>query len=89
MRPSEPIRVGASRGRLIRQLVTEAFVIAQLAGFLSLLVTWWILKVLVRVIQSYIYKAGMSAGGTVLVNVTPDPAQVFLHAALDLEGSQG
>ncbi len=38
--------VGASRGRLIRQLLTESLALAGMGGLLGLAVTWWAVRVL-------------------------------------------
>jgi predicted permease len=40
------LSLGAGRGRLIRQLLTESFVIAALGGAAGLLVTWWLTKLM-------------------------------------------
>jgi predicted permease len=70
--------LGASRGRLIRQLVTEGVLVAQLAGGVSLLVTWLTLDVLVKVMSSSLASSGLGEGGTIFLNVTPD-VRVFLY----------
>jgi len=38
--------VGAPRGRLIRQLLTESLALAAMGGVLGLAVTWWLVRVL-------------------------------------------
>jgi len=38
--------VGAPRGRLIRQLLTESLALAAMGGVLGLAVTWWVVRVL-------------------------------------------
>src|SRR5262249_5544843 len=72
------LALGASRSRLIRQLVTEGVLIAQLAGGVSLLVTWLTLDVLVKVMSSLLVSSGLGEGGTIFLNVTPD-VRVFLY----------
>jgi predicted permease len=72
------LALGASRGRLIRQLLTEGVLIAQLAGGVSLVLTWWMLHALVKALSSSLVGSGLSDGGTLFLNVTPDP-RVFLY----------
>jgi putative ABC transport system permease protein len=73
------LSLGATRKRLIRQLLTEGFLIAQFAGLLSLLMTWWILKVLVRVALAAVENSDLSDGGTFLITITPD-VRVFIYS---------
>jgi predicted permease len=63
------LSLGASRGRLIRQLLTEALLIALTAGVIGLLMSWWILKVLIQMALSML--AGL-IGGSALLDLTPD-----------------
>ena len=65
------LSLGAGRGRLIRQLLTESILIAQLAGFLSLLVTWWLLNVIAKFAISSLQSSGFNDGGTFLLNLKP------------------
>ena len=62
------ISLGASRLRVIGQLVTESALVALLAGVLALLITWTFLKVSVTLIAS----ALPVEFGTLVFDVTPD-----------------
>jgi predicted permease len=71
------ISLGASRLRIIRQLLTESAVLGLLAGGLGLLFSWAILEVLV-VLAAGAFPAEY---GTFIFHVTPDPgifAYVFV-----------
>jgi macrolide transport system ATP-binding/permease protein len=72
------LALGAGRWRLVRQLVTEGVLIAQFAAGVSLLLTWWTLHVLVKALSSSMVNSGLSDGGTIFLNVTPD-ARVFVY----------
>ena len=72
------LALGASRKRLVRQLITEGVVLAQAAGLVSILFTWWLMKVLVQFVSSTIVSSGLSEGGSLTVSVTPD-LRVFVY----------
>jgi macrolide transport system ATP-binding/permease protein len=62
------LAMGASRGCLIRQLLTESLLVAFLAGLLGSLISFWTTTGLVRFLQ-----ANISAGyWPVALNTTPD-----------------
>ena len=70
------LAVGASRGRLIRQLLTESLLIAFIGGSLGLLVSIWSEQALVRFVISRIPDA---PGQTPVLNLSPDYT-LFLYA---------
>ena len=62
------LAMGASRGRLIAQLLTESLLVAALAGLLGSLISFWSTVGLVRFLQSHV-----SAGyWPVALNINPD-----------------
>ena len=71
------LSLGASRGRVIRQLLTESVVLAVLAGGVALLFTWALLRMAVILLAE-----ALPAGqGTLIFNVTPDVA-IFTYVFL-------
>jgi predicted permease len=62
------LSLGAKRGRLIRQLLTESALLGLIAGAVSLLMTWCVLRVLVVEISRTL----PAEWGTLALHVTPD-----------------
>jgi putative ABC transport system permease protein len=72
------LALGATRARLVRQLISEGVLLAQAAGVVSILFTWWLMRILVQFVSSTIVSSGLSEGGSLTVSVTPD-RHVFLY----------
>ncbi|OLE16073.1 MAG: hypothetical protein AUG83_04455 [Acidobacteria bacterium 13_1_20CM_4_57_11] len=71
------LAIGASRGRLLRQLLTESVLIALFAGAFGLPLAGWLLHLLIVEVAS----ALPSAWGTIALKVSPD-IRIFLYALL-------
>jgi len=69
------LSLGATRTRLLRQLLTEGVVIAGLAGLAALLVSWQTLIAVERAVFGFV----AAQGETLAIDVTPD-LHVFLYA---------
>jgi macrolide transport system ATP-binding/permease protein len=62
------VSLGASRTRLLQQLLTESITIAVLAGALGLIMAWWLLRLVIYEISSSL----PSYWGTITLQITPD-----------------
>src|SRR2546430_16700060 len=69
------LAIGASRGRLLRQLLTESILIALFAGAAGLPLAGWLLHLLIVEIAS----ALPSAWGTIALQVSP-AVRIFTYA---------
>lgn len=68
------LSIGASRFRIIRQLLTESALLGLIAGLASLLLTWWALRILMAGIASSL----PTEWGSVALHVAPD-LRVFAY----------
>jgi putative ABC transport system permease protein len=71
------LAISASRGRLLRQLLTESILVALFAGAAGLPLAGWLLHLLIVEIAS----ALPSAWGTIALQVSPD-VRIFTYALL-------
>ncbi len=74
------LSLGASRTRLIRQLLTESVVVSLLAGFAACLCTWAFLKAVVF----YGVRALPEGGGAFIIDVTPDLKTILFVLCISL-----
>jgi len=71
--------LGASRGRVARQLITESVLLALVGGALSLLLVFWLIKLLTGLLL-----AGMPQGTSITINATVLVYCLFLSLATGL-----
>jgi|SRR5579871_201771 len=71
------LAIGASRGRLVRQLMTESALISALAGAMGLLLAWWVLHLLMLKISESIPMLWV----TLALHLAPDQ-RVFAYMLL-------
>lgn len=62
------LAIGASRRRLVRQLLTENAVLSFCAGFLAVLISWWVL----RLLMVQLANSPFADVGTVALDISPD-----------------
>src|SRR5215472_9170000 len=69
--------LGASRGRLLRQLLTESLMLSLAGGMLGLLLAWWC-------VQSVVAFVGSSSDNPVPFRPSIDPRVLFFTAAISV-----